>query len=74
MANVGNQILVTDTNGRLFHSIRLTDGTWEGFGDVRGQAGDRGLFTYIAAANVVSELQIIGVTNFCNLWSDRFLG
>jgi hypothetical protein len=53
MANIGNQILVTDTNGRLFHTIRLTDGTWQAFGDVKGQAGDRGLFTDIAAANVL---------------------
>ena len=63
-----NQILVTDANGRLFHTIRLTDGTWDHFIDVKGQACDRGLFTDIAAANVVSELQIIGVTNDGKLW------
>jgi hypothetical protein len=52
----------------LFHTIRLTDGTWQAFGDVKGQAGDRGLFTDIAAANVAGELQTIGVTNDGKLW------
>ena len=68
MVNVGNQILVTDTNGKLFHTIRVTGGTWEGFGDVKSQAGDRGFFTDIADANVASELQTIGVTNDGKLW------
>ena len=62
MANVGNQILVTDTNGRLFHTIRLTDGTWEGFGDVKGQAGNPGAFTSVASAYVLVTIPARVVT------------
>jgi hypothetical protein len=42
MVNVENQILVTDTSGRLFHTIRHSNGTWDGFVDVKVQAGNPG--------------------------------
>ena len=33
---------------KLWHTIRHVNGTWDGFGDVKSQAGDRGFFINIA--------------------------
>jgi len=40
----------TTTDGRLWHTIRWTNGTWQPFGDVKGQAGDRGPFVAVSVA------------------------
>ena len=56
------------SDGNIWHTIRHTDGIWLGFGDVKGQAGNKGAFTAVAAASVAGELQLIGVTSDGNIW------
>ena len=56
------QTIGVTNDGKLWHTIRHVNGTWDGFGDVKSQAGDRGFFINIAVANVNEELQVSGVT------------
>jgi hypothetical protein len=43
-AAIGNDVHVVTVNekGRLWHTIRLTSGSWQPFGDVEGRAGEAG--------------------------------
>ena len=34
--------VAVDSVGRLFHSIRFVNGSWQPFGDAKGQTGDMG--------------------------------
>ena len=36
------------SGGRLWHAIRRVDGSWTSFGDVEGEAGDRGSFVTVS--------------------------
>jgi hypothetical protein len=55
-------------NGRLWHTIRRSDGSWTEFGDVEGQAGDRGAFVTVGIAGLADELHLSGVTADGRLW------
>jgi uncharacterized protein YkwD len=56
------------SDGRLWHTIRQSDGSWLPFGDVAARAGDRGQFVSVALANVNDELHVCGVTSDGKLW------
>jgi hypothetical protein len=45
----------------MFHAIRNPDGTWVGFGNVKGQAGDPGSFLSIGTA-LIAVAPIIEVS------------
>ena len=52
----GNQIVCSDLKGGLFHTIRIPDGSWIGFGDVKGQAGNPGTLTRVSSSYVGQSL------------------
>jgi hypothetical protein len=56
------------TNGRLWHSIRRGNGQWTGFGDVEGQAGERGSFVGVDCAGIGTQLHVTGITADGRLW------
>jgi hypothetical protein len=59
---------VTD-DGAMWHCIRRANGSWIGFGDVKGQAGHHtGPFNAVGCAEIDRELQVCGVTNDGGMW------
>jgi hypothetical protein len=60
-------LCAVNSDGRLAHTIRYPD-HWQPFGDVEGQAGERGRFVSVALANVNDELHLLGVTSDGRLW------
>src|SRR5207249_8004315 len=56
------------SDGHLWHTIRHADGAWGSFGDVEGQAGERGTFVALAVAEVAGELHVCGATSDGHLW------
>ncbi len=69
-------LLGVTSDGKLWHTIRQSDGTWTPFGDVKAQAGDRGTFVRVGIAvepapgpaEFISELHVGGVTSDGKLW------
>ena len=55
------------TDGKLWHTIRHLNGTWDHFIDVKGQAGNPGAFTSVGIT-YGDELQVSGVTKNGGLW------
>lgn len=55
-------------DGRLWHSIRRGNGTWTPFGDVEGQAGNRGDFVGVDCAGIGNQLHVTGITSDGRLW------
>jgi len=71
-AGVGNDLHVvglTD-NGRLWHTIRFADGTWNPtFGDVKAQESNNpGSFTSVLCAGGAGNLQVVCLTADGKLW------
>jgi len=64
-AGVGSQLQVVGiVNGRLWHTIRYADGSWQpSFGDVQGQEQNNpGPFSAISCAGVGDTMQTIGIS------------
>jgi hypothetical protein len=56
------------SNGRLWHTIRFPTGPWHQFGDVEGQAGDRGTITDVDLQNIGGEIHLCAVNSVGRLW------
>jgi hypothetical protein len=61
-------LCATSGDGHLWHTIRRADGAWFPFGDVEGQAGERGDFIDVDCAVINNELHVCGVTTDGHLW------
>ena len=62
-------VCAVNAAGRLWHTIRFDDGTWQPFGDVEGQVGDMGTLREAAAAAAVGEdLHVCAVNAQGRLW------
>jgi len=48
-------IMATNSEGKLYHTIRAANGAWSGWGDVGLQAGNKA-FSWVANANVSGEM------------------
>jgi hypothetical protein len=62
------QVVGVTNDGALWHTIRRQDGTWFGFGDVKGQAGDRGRFVSVGCAGTNGGLHVCGTTRDGAVW------
>ena len=62
-ANNEMQMIGVGPGGKLWHTIRHANGSWQGsFGLVEGQeSNDPGAFTAIACAGVGNEMQMVGI-------------
>lgn len=49
--------------GGLWHALRHANGTWTQFGDVKGQAGNRGYVNMVACAGVNGELHLCTINS-----------
>jgi hypothetical protein len=52
----------------LFHTIRHTDGAWDGFRDVFSQTGSPGYVIDVAVANVAGSTHVLVRTNMGGLF------
>lgn len=52
----------------MWHTIRFENGSWQQFGDVKGQAGDPGSFSSVSCGSLQGELYVCGVTTDAKLW------
>ena len=62
------QVCAVSAQGRLWHTIRFANGSWQPFGDVEGQMGEMGDLSQVAAAAVGSDLHVCAVNAQGRLW------
>ena len=55
-------------DGKIWHTIRYTNTSWQKFGDVKSQAGNPGTFLNVDLANINNNLHLCGITNNGKLW------
>src|SRR5215204_745578 len=71
-AAAGNElhICAITNDGKVWHTIRFADGSWQGFfGDVKGvHANDPGTFVDVDCGGVGRELHICAITNDGKVW------
>lgn len=62
------QVCAVNAQGRLLHTIRFADGSWQPFGDVEGQTGDMGDLAQVTAAAVDADLHVCAINARGRLW------
>jgi subtilisin family serine protease len=61
-------VAAVNAAGRLWHTMRQAEGSWQPFGDVEAQAGEMGTLTDAAAASIGPELHLVAVNAQGRLW------
>jgi hypothetical protein len=61
-------LAAVNADGRLWHSIRFADGSWQPFGDVEIPAGEMGDLVDVAVAAVGPTLHLVAITAGGRLW------
>jgi hypothetical protein len=70
-AHVGGELHMTAIGaspGQVWHAVRRGDGSWTTFGDVEGQAGERGALARVGVAGLAGELHVCALTGAGPLW------
>jgi hypothetical protein len=57
-----------NADGRLWHTIRYANGSWQHFGDVEGQTGDMGDLRFAGAASIGGDLHVCAINGAGRLW------
>ncbi|MEU9377581.1 peptidoglycan DD-metalloendopeptidase family protein [Streptomyces sp. NPDC048255] len=70
--NGDNHLLAVGNDGKLYHTIRFTDRSWAGYGDVTQAAGAPGTITQATAVSVGADLYVAVVADGVVHYTVRF--